>query len=224
MKAEYAGWILKKHYAHRMPPVMYAYGLYLNNLLCGVCTYGMPCVDMNNGTCIFNHIRVKTLELNRLVVNDNLCKNSLSFFVSGTFKLLPKPSCLVSFSDMEKNHHGYIYQATNWTYTGLSEKGGQNKHYLLNGKDIHGKTITHKWFQENNLQYDPKKGLDYNFKANGGTIVPFGLKHRYLMFLGSKKEKQAMKKDIKYKTIPYPKGDNDRYDASYEPVIQKVLF
>lgn len=224
LKAEYAGWILKKHYAHRMPSVMFAFGLYAGKALCGVCIYGMPCVDMNDGKCIFKTYRVKTLELNRLVINSNMENNVLSFFVSQTFRLLEKPLCLVSFSDMEKFHHGYIYQATNWTYTGLSEKGGQNKHYILNGQDIHGKTMTHKWFVDNKLQYDPTKGIDYNFELNGGKIIPFGLKHRYLMFLGSNKEKRTMKADIKYRISPYPKGDNKRYDASYEPEKQDLLF
>jgi len=32
-------WLLKKHYAHRIPSIMYAFGLYdVDNILQGVCT------------------------------------------------------------------------------------------------------------------------------------------------------------------------------------------
>ena len=39
-QSEYAEWLLKKHYAHRIPSIIYAYGLYENNCLKGVCTFG----------------------------------------------------------------------------------------------------------------------------------------------------------------------------------------
>ena len=43
------------------------------------------------------------------------------------------------------------------------------------------------------------------------------------MFLGSKKEKKEMAKKLHFGIFPYPKGDNQRYDASYEPTTQGVL-
>ena len=35
-------WLLKKHYAKRMPSISYAFGLYIDHMLVGICTYGMP--------------------------------------------------------------------------------------------------------------------------------------------------------------------------------------
>jgi hypothetical protein len=35
-------WILQKHYAKRIPQISYAFGLYEENQLMGVVTYGMP--------------------------------------------------------------------------------------------------------------------------------------------------------------------------------------
>ena len=49
-------------------------------------------------------------------------------------------------------------------------------------------------------------------------------KHRYVYFIGSKKEKKEMFNDLKYEIKPYPKGKNIRYDASYKPIIQRELF
>ena len=33
-------WILYKHYAHRIPPIMYAFGLFKGGILQGICTFG----------------------------------------------------------------------------------------------------------------------------------------------------------------------------------------
>ncbi len=114
-------WLLHKHYAHRIPgSILFAFGLYdTTMILQGVCTFGMPCVQMNNGSCIFDNYVVRTLELSRLVINEKSPKNSGSYFIAQCFKLLPKPLCLVSFADPNNGHHGYIYQSTNWLYTGL---------------------------------------------------------------------------------------------------------
>lgn len=51
-------------------------------------------------------------------------------------------------------------------------------------------------------------------------------KHRYFYFIGTKEEKDKMKNFLleKYKIMKYPKGDNNRYDASYKPEIQGILF
>ena len=48
--------------------------------------------------------------------------------------------------------------------------------------------------------------------------------HRYFMFLGNKKEKKDMLLEFKWDTLPYPKGDNKRYDTSYKPKTQELLF
>lgn len=74
-------WLLNKHYAKRVPSIEYSFGLFDNNILIGICTFGTPPRVMNDGESIFNEYRVKTLELNRLVVNGGLEKNTLSYFV-----------------------------------------------------------------------------------------------------------------------------------------------
>jgi len=49
-------------------------------------------------------------------------------------------------------------------------------------------------------------------------------KHRYFYLTGNKKLKKQKLNSIPYKIQPYPKGDNKRYDASYKPDGQGVLF
>ena len=218
-------WLLYKHYARRKCPIIYAYGLFNKEKhLEGVITFGMPTVQMNDGKCIFNTYRVRTLELNRLVVNEGLGKNVLSFFVAHTIKQLPRPLCLVSFADPYNGHNGYIYQATNWLYTGMSEKGGKNKTYIFDRRNYHGKTITVDWIKERFGKYDETKSLPDNCRMNGGIVEDFGTKHRYVMFLGNEKDKKDMLNDTVYKFYPYPKGVNRRYDASYEIKEENSLF
>ena len=114
-------WFLKKHYAKRIPSISFCFGLYSDKLE-GVCSFGSPpsralCI----GLCGVENAH-KVYELNRLVVNENLPKNTLSYFVSKCIQLLPNKLILVSYADTSQGHNGYIYQATNWIYTGLSAK------------------------------------------------------------------------------------------------------
>lgn len=197
-------WLLNKHYAKRMCSISYSFGLYVDGILSGVCTFGFPPnYNYNNGKCVFNNYSCLTLELNRLVVNDGLEKNVLSFFVSNCLDKLPRPSCIVSYADQNNGHNGYIYQATNWIYTGVS-------------------TPKHKYIFENGSEFDIRRGIDNKGKiVNKILMLPT---HRYLYFNGNKKEKHKMKNDLKMSIYPYPKGENKRYDASYQPSIQTELF
>jgi hypothetical protein len=109
-------WLLHKHYAKRIPPIEFAFGLFIDNILSGVVTFGTPVSSTLRN--LWNN-EYKLMELNRLVVNDGLPKNTLSYFVSSALKLLPKPLVIVSYADTSKNHNGYIYQATTFIIQGL---------------------------------------------------------------------------------------------------------
>ena len=49
-------------------------------------------------------------------------------------------------------------------------------------------------------------------------------KHRYFYFIGTRKQKESMRDLLTYTVEPYPKGDNKRYDSSYNPNTQGLLF
>lgn len=213
-------WLLKKHYAHRIPSLTRALGLY-NETLQGVLTFGMPPCHFNNGGGIFKDYSVNTLELTRLVINDGLPANTASFFISHSINLLEKPLCLVSFADPNNGHHGYIYQATNWLYTGLSQKGGKDKQWIYQNREYHGKTITIEWMKQFFKKYDDKLNMKQNWILNGGIVEENEeRKFRYIYFHGNKSEKQSMREHLALPILPYPKGDNKRYDTSYSPPVQ----
>lgn len=190
-------WFIYKHYAKRFPTVEFAFGLFKADKLIGVCSFGSPPRVMNMGECIFNNLRIKTCELNRLCVNDGLEKNTLSFFVSRCLKLLPRPFCVVSYSDHTFGHHGYIYQATNFIYTGLNQI--HERQIFYDGKEVH-----------------PRKACRLGFTnisewaKNDSKVIlgEYTQKHRYFIFLGSKTIVDKMKKDLIYPILPFPKGEN----------------
>jgi hypothetical protein len=198
-------WFLKKHYSKRIPSISFCFGLYSDKLE-GVCSFGSPpsralCI----GLCGVENAH-KVYELNRLVVNENLPKNTLSYFVSKCIQSLPNELILVSYADTSQGHNGYIYQATNWIYTGLSAK--RTERFDIDNPNKHSKSVT------------DKKGVDYQSLA----IRERPQKHRYVYFTGSKYDKRNLLKQLRYKIEPYPKGDNKRYDASYEPTTQIKLL
>ncbi len=46
---------------------------------------------------------------------------------------------IVSYADTSQNHHGYIYQATNWIYTGLTKKNTDK--FDINNPNKHSRHI-----------------------------------------------------------------------------------
>lgn len=211
-KHETHDWLLFKHYAKRIPLIIYSFGLFKENVLVGICTFGNPPRALNEGESIFKNSRIKTLELNRLVINDNLEKNVLSFFVSQVIKMLPSPLCLISYADYTFGHNGYIYQATNWLYCGLNQI--HERQIFYKGKEVHPRSITAK-----NIKISELPTLDSNYMLGDYTK-----KHRYLKIKANKKLKNRLIKDLIYKIKSYPKGNNQRYDASYKPQTQTKLF
>jgi len=208
-------WCLKKHYAKRIPPIEYAFGLWDNEgVMQGVVTYGTPVSSVLRD--LWDN-KFKLIELNRLVINEGLDKNVLSFFVSQSFSFLPKPLVLVSYADSSQNHHGYIYQATNWFYTGLS---AEFKDYMVKGMEhLHGASIFDmSRGQENRVEWLKQKFGDRLYMKDRPR------KHRYFYFIGNKKQCKKMKLMLPYKIENYPKGDNIRYDASYKTTTQTSLF
>ena len=192
-------WLLEKHYAKRIPSISWAFGLYTSGQVCGILTVGKPpspslCV----GICGEEYEEF-VFELNRLVVNEGLEKNVLSYFVGQVLKQWKDDLILVSYADSAQGHHGYIYQATNWLYTGATTPR----------TDIATPEGKHSRHYDRNIDYS----LHRQFRSS---------KHRYVYFLG--KRAKEFRGALKYSIEPYPKGENQRYDASYAPTTQNVLF
>ena len=190
-------WLLQKHYAKRLPSISFAYGLYEENVLTGIVTYGMPASPfLCIGVCGKQN-KDYVIELNRLCV-DSTTKNATSFLVSNSLQMLPKPSIVVSYADTAQNHVGYIYQACNFLFTGTTKER----------TDMAGNDGAH----------------SRHNKGDTNNRVSRSAKHRYVFFVGSKTQKQKLKKELMYPILEYPKGKTERYDASAKVEIQQLLF
>ena len=216
---EYVEWFKKKHYAKRIPSVSYAYGLYKDKFLIGICSYGRPVAHQLVKYAFQGHFQDNFLELNRLVVDDGLEKNVLSFFVSQTLKQLPIPNVIVSYADTSLNHHGYIYQACNFIYTGLSFK--KNDYKVKGLEHLHAASLIDRVGRDNR---GDKVGKLKEMYGDRLYLKERPRKHRYFYFLGTRTHKKSMKELLIYLQEPYPKGDNKRYDSSYNVDSQGILF
>ena len=208
--AETYDWLLNVHYAKAIPQIMQAFGLFNRNILIGIVTYGLPpSPTLCMGICGKEYAN-KVLELNRLcLLNNN--KNEASFLVSHSIRQLPKPSIVVSYADTSRKHVGYVYQATNFIYTGLTVKRGD---YAIKGQEHkHHKTIS---------MGKTKKELKLKYKDDF-YYVERPRKHRYIFFHGSKTDKKILKRKLNYAVSPYPKGDTSQYEINHTPQTQTVM-
>lgn len=107
-------------------------------------------------------------------------------------KQSPKLQLVVSYSDCDQDHHGGIYQATNWIYDGRHNDGSLGA-FIINGKKTHPKSV-HSMGVKQTIDA-VRKQLDPN-----ATIFYTKGKHRYLMPLNKKIAKQ-----LQCRMQPYPK-------------------
>lgn len=179
--------LLPKHYSGRKPQIIYSFGYYENNILKIVCSFGKPASPyLCSGVC-GEEYSSNVIELNRLCVDGDI-KIQLSQFVAYCLKQLKKYNyIIISYSDTQMKHNGYIYQATNWLYTGKTKE--RTDKYVENGKH----------------------SRHYNKEESTNKRIFRSSKHRYVYFTGSKTMVKKFKKSLKYPIENYPKGENDRY-------------
>ena len=92
---------------------------------------------------------------------------------------------VISYADTQQGHHGGIYQAGNWVFTGTSDGATQ---YVLNGRIVHSMQIQ-TFIRAGKLK--SRAGLE---------TVTAGDKHKYLMPLDAE-----MRERILPLSKPYPK-------------------
>jgi hypothetical protein len=163
------------------------YGLFYEKCLIGVAIYHTLSVPETAKGCfgLERNQQQGLYELGRLAINpDYYIKNLTSWFLSRTIKLLKKETnvrAILSYAD--SNYHvGYIYQATNFKYYGLTEPK----------KDF--------WILQNDGTYI--KHQRGKIKGLKGEWRPRSRKHRYLIIFD---------KNLKclWQEEPYPKGNNN---------------
>lgn len=181
--------ILDIHYARRMPCIQYAFGLFDGSYPypVGCVTYGQPASPPLCKGLAGEENRKHVLELNRLVLYPEYNgQNCASYLVSHSLRHLPGGTFVVSYADWGGwGHVGYVYQATNWLYTGIT------------------KPRTDKYSESGHARHYAQNETRRQFRT---------AKHRYVYLVGSKKQKKQMLSQLKYPIInEYPKGDSHHY-------------
>lgn len=188
--------IVANHYLHRKAPCSYAFGLFEKDTdtLIGCVTYGIPASRaLQKGIC-GNDEANNVMELTRLWIQDGTPKNVESFLIGNTIPLVPK-EILVSYAEADEGHVGFVYQATNWIYTGLSDK---HLKWKITGTD--NKHCRH--------IFDLYGGINKAKEILGDKMIASERprKHRYIFFNCNKKRRKELMKKLKYKIQPYPKN------------------
>ena len=167
--------ILGIHYAKRWPSISRAFGLFENEELVGVCTYGTPpSAPLRSGIAGEKFIK-NILDVNRL--------------------------CLViSFADTSVGHIGYVYQACNFEYFGLSAKRTDWK--IKGMEHLHGQTIADKYRGVENRSEAIRNDYGDDF-----YLEQRPRKHRYIYVCGSRAFKKNARQSIRYKKENYPKAE-----------------
>jgi hypothetical protein len=184
---EATDFLLPRHYSGRKPAISWAFGWVIDGALKAVITYGKPASpSLCKGVCGVDNSQY-VYELNRLCREDDLTE-PLSQFVSATLRRLTwnKDLIIVSYADSGANHNGYIYQATNFLYTGKTKERLQ--FHVPNGHSRHG-------------------NKDSELREIRTA------KHRYLYFgTRNKKLKKKWTEELNYSILPYPKEESKIYE------------
>ena len=177
--------ILGVHYARKMPCVQFAFGLFEDETLVGVVTFGQPASPWLCKGVAGEENRKNVIELNRLVfLPEKNGGNRASQLVGKALRMLPRGLFVVSYADWGGwRHVGYVYQATNFLYTGMTTRR----------TDI----------------YSPSGHARHHCGDKTRRQIRTE-KHRYVFLTGDRKRQLAQ---LKYAVLPYPKGESRHYDT-----------
>lgn len=188
------------HYAKAVPVIGIGFNIYNDdNEWCGVILYGMG-ATIHIATP-YDKWQGQVIELVRVALNGKQGHGKTSQALSMTLKEIPKympgVDLIVSYADLDQDHFGVIYQATNWIFTGLTNAGARGA-FIVFGKKMHPKSVYSKGWKQSVLW------LRENVDKNASEFITKG-KYKYLYPIDKK-----MKKRVELLRVPYPKRDDKK--------------
>lgn len=186
--------VVKHHYLHRKAPCTIAFGMreVKSGRLVGVVVYGKPASHSLCKGVAGPENSSYVGELTRLWIEDGTPKNSESFLIGGTLRKQPY-EIVVSYAEIGAGHVGTVYQATNWLYTGMSDKHAE---WRIDGKKQHSRHLC-----------DEYGGVNKAKEALGERMVKAERprKHRYVFINADRRRKKQLLKELRYPIKEYPK-------------------
>lgn len=184
---------LKFHYAKTVPAVKYGFNIFNGSgEWCGIIAYGFGAAPQIAKP--FNLFQGEVLELVRVALNgkQEATSQALALSLRELKKIAPHVKLIVSYADLDQNHAGIIYQATNWLYLGKFNVNSSADR-IINGKKTHNKTIIDK-YGTNNIEW-----IRRNVDPNAQKFITKG-KHKYI-FVFDKRLRKKLRENSKH----YPK-------------------
>lgn len=169
------------HYSGKIVPnSQLHFGAFLDGRLHGVLSYGCSMDKRKTMALVEGTGWNEFLELNRMAFDDYLPRNSESYCIGATLRMIKKQAphikWVISFADATQCGDGTIYRASNFVLTGI--KKNTQIIELENGKRVAKKTLDNKNFPSINGRYFSNVLLEHG----GGHYVD-GYQLRYIYFL-----------------------------------------
>jgi hypothetical protein len=189
----------RHHYLHSMPAgTRLCFGAFVGDHLLGALALGVG--PINARRLVDGATQKDCLTLTRLWLDDRLPRNSESRVLGLVLRALRRHTqvkFLLSYADPAAQHIGFVYQATNWLYTGRSEP--QPLLDLGDGIPRHTRSVSSA-LGTHSTKYLRRQGL-------AARTIPQPAKHRYVFFVDP-----SWRDRLLVPVLPYPKRGDDHGD------------
>ncbi|XVV06329.1 hypothetical protein ACQPW3_13435 [Actinosynnema sp. CA-248983] len=133
--------VLRWHYSRTMPVGKIAtFGVWEDGVFVGTVIYGRGANSKLGSP--YGLTQTECVELVRVALTDHA--TPVTQIIAATLRQLrassPGVHLVVSYADSAQGHHGGIYQAGNWIYTGHT--GSSDCYYMVNGVKTHGRSVS----------------------------------------------------------------------------------
>lgn len=181
------------HYARKLPPMKGVYlGAWEDGIFTGIIAYtNSASIMLPKG---FGLAYRQVVELARIALSSHRFQVSRLIAISSKMvrKKMPGLRLIVSFADTRQKHHGGVYQAAGWIYTG---EGGAKTEYVIGGRVIHCRDYSAaKYGAAAFGRQIPRSRFEH------AQIIKAPPKHRYLLPLDD-----GMRDLVSTMAKPYPK-------------------
>lgn len=177
------------------------FGIWEDARFVGVIIYGQGATEGIGSP--FGLTLQQTRELTRIALQAHSVPVSrlISITLKKLKKAYPAIQLVVSFADTKQNHHGGIYQASNWIYLGIRE--AQSGYFRIHGQVLHSRSVHSRYKGGSQSLLYLRKYIDPK-----AEVVAMSPKHKYVYAFDS-----DLRKRLSALAQPYPKRaesiDND---------------
>lgn len=190
--------VLTWHYSRKMPAngKLACFGVWEHGRFVGVIIYGRGATQHLGSP--YGLTQAECVELVRVALRDH--QQPVTAMIAASLRQLraacPGLQLVVSYADTGQGHHGGIYQAGNWIYTGTTSP--HSPYYVMYGKMIHGRTLRHR------ALHRPSGETALNFvqrtmDATAHQVKGASIKHRYVYPLN-----KVIRRRVSGLAKPYP--------------------